>query len=202
MQTNLAAMRFMHSAIPACPALRLQYRAGQRDLRWLADRRVHGLSAATAARARQPGSLRASWRRFSRYCVGCHNDRAKIAGVSFQGITAESIGAACRPVREGRAQDARARDAAARRAAARRRGHRLAGRLPRRLAGQSGQQGARSRPGRAAPAQSQGIHERGSRSPGGRVRCRATCCRRTTSPRASTTSRRHCRCRRPSSSST
>ena len=26
------------------------------------------------------------------YCVGCHNDRAKVAGVSFEGITAESIG--------------------------------------------------------------------------------------------------------------
>ena len=26
------------------------------------------------------------------YCVGCHNDRAKVAGVSFQGITPESIG--------------------------------------------------------------------------------------------------------------
>src|SRR5688572_25915359 len=26
------------------------------------------------------------------YCVGCHNDRAKIAGVSFQGITPDSIG--------------------------------------------------------------------------------------------------------------
>jgi hypothetical protein len=25
------------------------------------------------------------------FCVGCHNDRAKMAGVSFQGITAESI---------------------------------------------------------------------------------------------------------------
>ncbi len=26
------------------------------------------------------------------YCVGCHNDRTKAAGVSFEGITAESIG--------------------------------------------------------------------------------------------------------------
>jgi len=26
------------------------------------------------------------------YCVGCHNDRAKIGGVSFEGITAESVG--------------------------------------------------------------------------------------------------------------
>jgi mono/diheme cytochrome c family protein len=28
----------------------------------------------------------------NQYCVACHNDRAKTAGVSFQGITAESIG--------------------------------------------------------------------------------------------------------------
>src|SRR5262249_27345007 len=26
------------------------------------------------------------------YCVGCHNDRAKTGGVSFEGITADSIG--------------------------------------------------------------------------------------------------------------
>src|SRR5712691_7996482 len=26
------------------------------------------------------------------YCVPCHNDRAKVAGVSFEGITPESIG--------------------------------------------------------------------------------------------------------------
>jgi mono/diheme cytochrome c family protein len=26
------------------------------------------------------------------YCVGCHNDRAKVAGLSFQGVTPESIG--------------------------------------------------------------------------------------------------------------
>ena len=26
------------------------------------------------------------------YCVACHNDRAKMAGVSFEGITPESIG--------------------------------------------------------------------------------------------------------------
>src|SRR5688572_5667607 len=26
------------------------------------------------------------------YCVTCHNDRAKVAGVSFEGITPESIG--------------------------------------------------------------------------------------------------------------
>src|SRR5829696_6842702 len=28
----------------------------------------------------------------TQYCVSCHNDRAKTAGVSFQGITADSIG--------------------------------------------------------------------------------------------------------------
>ena len=28
----------------------------------------------------------------AQYCVSCHNDRAKVAGVSFEGLTAESIG--------------------------------------------------------------------------------------------------------------
>ena len=28
----------------------------------------------------------------NQYCVACHNDRAKTAGVSFQGLTSESIG--------------------------------------------------------------------------------------------------------------
>src|SRR5262245_60499654 len=28
----------------------------------------------------------------NQYCVACHNDRAKTGGVSFQGLTAESIG--------------------------------------------------------------------------------------------------------------
>ena len=77
---------------------------------------------------------------------------------------------ACRRVREGRAQAARPRHAAARRAAARRRGRRLAGRLARRLARPRGRPGASAGSGRAAPAQSQGIRERGSRSPRGRHR--------------------------------
>src|SRR6185369_6630455 len=29
----------------------------------------------------------------STYCVGCHNDRAKIGGVSFEGLGADTIGA-------------------------------------------------------------------------------------------------------------
>ena len=32
-----------------------------------------------------------SWPPCKQYCVGCHNDKAKIGGVSFQGITAASI---------------------------------------------------------------------------------------------------------------
>ena len=137
------------------------------------------------------------------YCAACHNDRAKIAGVSFEGSPPESIGQhadvfekAVRKLR-GRVMPppgARQPDG---------RGRRLAGRVAR---------GSRSiarpsqahvpRPGRPAPAQSQGIRERGPRSAGGRLRRRARCCRRTTWPRASTTSRRRCRCRRRSSSST
>ena len=28
----------------------------------------------------------------NQYCVGCHNDKAKTGGISFEGITAESVG--------------------------------------------------------------------------------------------------------------
>src|SRR2546421_12715964 len=28
----------------------------------------------------------------NQYCAGCHNDRAKTGGVTFEGITAESVG--------------------------------------------------------------------------------------------------------------
>jgi mono/diheme cytochrome c family protein len=38
--------------------------------------------------SRIPGQLST----IQQYCVACHNDRAKVAGVSFQGITPESIG--------------------------------------------------------------------------------------------------------------
>jgi hypothetical protein len=38
--------------------------------------------------SRIPGQLAT----IQQYCVACHNDRAKVAGVSFQGITPESIG--------------------------------------------------------------------------------------------------------------
>ncbi len=53
------------------------------------------------------------------YRVACHNDRAKTAGVSFQGHDRRERRAACRTVREGRAQDARTGDAAAGGASAR-----------------------------------------------------------------------------------
>ena len=156
--------------------------------------------------SRDPGSripdpgLRASWRRSAVLRQLSQRPRQS-GGRQLRGDHAGEHRPACRRVREGRAQDARTRDAAARRSAAGRRGHRLTGRVPRRVARQGGRQGARVGPGRPAPAQSQGIRERGSRSAGRRIRCRARCCRQTTSPRASTTSRRRCRCRPRSSSS-
>ena len=52
------------------------------------------------------------------YCAGCHNDRAKIGGVSFDGLTAEEHQPARGRVGESRAQDARTRHAAARRSTA------------------------------------------------------------------------------------
>ena len=117
------------------------------------------------------------------YCAGCHNDRAKTGGVSFEGITADEHRQACRSVREGRAQAARPRHAAARA-----RSSRTAKAVDSLVAwledslDQAPQTRAHiSGPGRAAPAESQGICERGSRSARGRLRCRAKCCRPTTS---------------------
>ena len=39
-----------------------------------------------------PQSADAQLATITQYCVGCHNDRAKIGGVSFEGVTADSIG--------------------------------------------------------------------------------------------------------------
>ncbi len=44
------------------------------------------------ASAAQPGDAQKHIATITQYCVACHNDRAKTAGVSFQGLTAESIG--------------------------------------------------------------------------------------------------------------
>jgi mono/diheme cytochrome c family protein len=38
-----------------------------------------------------PAAADAQFATMKQYCVGCHNDKAKIGGVSFQGATAESI---------------------------------------------------------------------------------------------------------------
>src|SRR5947199_10189666 len=45
-----------------------------------------------AAGARTTSNAGTELATINRYCVACHNDRAKTAGVSFQGLTAESIG--------------------------------------------------------------------------------------------------------------
>ena len=124
----------------------------------------------------------------NQYCVACHNDRTKTAGVSFEGITPESIGQHAdvfeKAVRKMRGRvmpppGAEQPDAAAVDA--------LVAWLEE-LPGPRGRPGARAGPGRPAPAQSQGIRERGSRSPGRRLRCRRECCRQTMWPRGSTTS--------------
>jgi mono/diheme cytochrome c family protein len=49
-------------------------------------------SASPAAPARQAAEAQAQLATINQYCVGCHNDRAKTAGVSFQGLTPASIG--------------------------------------------------------------------------------------------------------------
>src|SRR5215475_10492678 len=45
-----------------------------------------------AAAAAQNPATEAALVTINQYCVGCHNDRAKIGGVSFQGLTADAIG--------------------------------------------------------------------------------------------------------------
>ena len=42
--------------------------------------------------AAQPSVAQGQLATMQQYCVGCHNDRAKVAGVSFEGVTLESIG--------------------------------------------------------------------------------------------------------------
>ena len=39
-----------------------------------------------------PAAAQAALGTINQYCVGCHNDRAKTGGVSFQGLTADTIG--------------------------------------------------------------------------------------------------------------
>jgi mono/diheme cytochrome c family protein len=50
-----------------------------------------GAPAAKAASA-APVDPQAQLATINQYCVGCHNDRAKIGGVSFEGLTAEGVG--------------------------------------------------------------------------------------------------------------
>jgi mono/diheme cytochrome c family protein len=49
-----------------------------------------GLFAATAA-GQTPDPAGAELATVKQYCVGCHNDKAKTGGVSFEGITADSV---------------------------------------------------------------------------------------------------------------
>ena len=48
--------------------------------------------AAPAAQATSAQAAQAQLATINTYCVGCHNDRAKTAGVSFEGLKAEGIG--------------------------------------------------------------------------------------------------------------
>ena len=49
-------------------------------------------AAGRPAAAAQAAGADAHIAAITQYCVACHNDRAKTAGVSFQGMTAESVG--------------------------------------------------------------------------------------------------------------
>jgi hypothetical protein len=50
------------------------------------------LLAAPALQGGEAGGVDAQLATVNQYCVGCHNDRALTAGVSFEGLTVESIG--------------------------------------------------------------------------------------------------------------
>src|SRR5678810_852111 len=49
-------------------------------------------AATPAAQAAAPQAGQAQLATINTYCVGCHNDRAKTAGVSFEGLKVENIG--------------------------------------------------------------------------------------------------------------
>src|SRR5262245_66615926 len=49
-------------------------------------------AASPAVPATQTSGADAQLATIKQYCVGCHNDRAKTGGVSFEGITPASIG--------------------------------------------------------------------------------------------------------------
>ncbi|MEO8259737.1 MAG: DUF1592 domain-containing protein [Acidobacteriota bacterium] len=49
-------------------------------------------AASQGASAPQSAAARGELATIQQYCAGCHNDRAKVAGVSFDGLTPESIG--------------------------------------------------------------------------------------------------------------
>ena len=136
------------------------------------------------------------------YCVGVSQRPREDGGVSFEGITPESIGQhadvfekAVRKLR-GRVMPppgARQPDAAA--------VDSLVAWLETSLDRAAGQAHV-PRQGRPAPAQSQGIRERGSRSAGRRLRCRRGAAGRRRRRRLRQHRGRRCRCRRRSSSST
>src|SRR3954468_14720146 len=50
-----------------------------------------GFDASQGSPAPQPGSSQPQLATIKQYCAGCHNDRAKVAGVSFDGLTPDSI---------------------------------------------------------------------------------------------------------------
>src|SRR5579883_1810133 len=52
---------------------------------------VFGAAPATPAVQAPVASADAQLAVIKQYCVGCHNDKAKTGGVTFEGITAESI---------------------------------------------------------------------------------------------------------------
>jgi mono/diheme cytochrome c family protein len=57
-----------------------------------ASPRLTSSPAASAGQTAAASTAQAQLATINQYCAGCHNDRAKTGGVSFEGITAESVG--------------------------------------------------------------------------------------------------------------
>src|SRR6188474_3093900 len=80
------------STIPARPAVFLSLVVVL--VAWVAAvfTAAQGTTAPRVAAAAPTATAQAQLATIKQYCATCHNDRAKTAGVSFEGVTPESIG--------------------------------------------------------------------------------------------------------------
>ena len=132
--------------------------------------RSGGSNCGTAAgRRRSPAEYVAI---VNKYCVTCHNERAKTGGLALDTIDFSDLARQRGRLGKSHPQSARRHDAAAGRGAARRGDARAAGRLAHRRDGSCGQRRAESGPAAAPPAQPGRVRQRRSRSARARRRSR------------------------------